>query len=200
MDFSKSVEDLPCPEDDGATAHLLGARLAAVSLQASNSPQSNSPQSNSPDSNSSMVSLWSLRGLSVVYCYPKTGRAGVAMPAGWDAIPGARGCTPQSCSYRDHYKDIMDLGARVYGLSTQTSDYQQELVDRLGLPFSLLSDSDMKLSIAMNFPSFEISGMTLLRRFTLVIEDGEIKAVHYPVFPSTSDPLWVIDYLRNKRE
>lgn len=126
-----------------------------------------------------------------------TGQPNVALPDGWDQIPGARGCTPQSCSFRDHYQELRSLGADVVGLSVQSTEYQQEMADRLHLPFAVLSDVDYQFQQALQLPTFVAAGMTLLKRITLVANDGVIEAVHYPIFPSDSDPVWVIDYLTN---
>jgi peroxiredoxin len=132
----------------------------------------------------------------VIYCYPMTGQPNVALPDGWDQIPGARGCTPQSCSFRDHYQELQALGAEVVGLSVQTTEYQKEMVDRLHLPFPVVSDSDYQFQKALNMPTFMAAGMTLLKRVTLIANHGVIEAVHYPIFPSDSDPGWVIDHLK----
>jgi peroxiredoxin len=127
-----------------------------------------------------------------------TGQPNVPLPDGWDQIPGARGCTPQSCSFRDHYQELRSLGADVVGLSVQSTEYQQEMADRLHLPFSVLSDADYLFQQALRLPTFVAAGMTLLKRITLIANDGVIEAVHYPIFPSDSDPAWVIDYLKNR--
>ena len=130
------------------------------------------------------VDLSVIPGRTIVYAYPRTGRPGIENPEGWDMIPGARGCTPQSCSFRDHFAELRDLGIdHLFGLSTQDPDYQREAAERLHLPFALLSDENLKLARAMILPTFEISGMTLLKRFTLVIKSGTVEHVFYPVFP-----------------
>ncbi len=160
---------IPAPIDDGATDHLRDARLPSVPLQATDG---------------GVVDISTLPGLTVVYAYPRTGQPGVPSPDGWDMIPGARGCTPQSCSFRDHFDDLRRLGVEhLFGLSTQSSEYQREAVDRLGLPFAILSDEHLRLARAMDLPLFEVAGMTLLKRFTLVLEDGVVRQVFYPVFP-----------------
>jgi peroxiredoxin len=174
--------DLPIPQDDGAAKHLVGMRLPAISLQATTGKQCN---------------VGELKGHLVIYCYPMTGQPNVALPDGWDQIPGARGCTPQSCSFRDHYQELRALGADVVGLSVQSTEYQQEMADRLHLPFAVLSDVDYQFQQALKLPTFVAAGMTLLKRITLVANDGVIEAVHYPIFPSDSDPAWVIDYLKS---
>jgi peroxiredoxin len=174
--------DLPQPLDDGAADHLLGMTLPRLTLQATTGLG---------------IKVGEIAGLLVVYCYPMTGQPNVALPEGWDQIPGARGCTPQSCSFRDHYQEIQDLGAAVMGLSVQNTEYQTEMVQRLHLPFPVLSDIDYSFQQTLRLPTFQASGMTVLKRLTLIAKDGDIVAVHYPVFPSDSDPQWVIDQLRS---
>jgi peroxiredoxin len=143
-----------------------------------------------------LVDLSGLKSRSVIYAYPRTGRPGVDNPPGWDMIPGARGCSPQSCSFRDHFADLKSLGVQnLFGLSTQDPAYQKEAAERLHLPFAILSDENLTLSRAMNFPTFEISGMTLLKRFTLVIDDGVITHVFYPVFPPDRNAADVLEWL-----
>jgi peroxiredoxin len=146
------------------------------------------------------VDLSSLSGVTVVYCYPMTGRPDRELPRGWDEIPGARGCTPQSCSFRDHYSELRDLGARVFGLSTQSTGYQQEAVGRLQLPFELLSDERLAFAAALGLPTFEVDGTTLLKRLTLIIEGGRIEKVFYPVFPPGKNAEEVLAWLRQARE
>jgi peroxiredoxin len=125
-----------------------------------------------------------------------TGQPNVALPEGWDQIPGARGCTPQSCSFRDHYQELQSLGVEIVGLSVQSTAYQQEMADRLHLPFPVVSDADYQFQRALQLPTFITAGMTLLKRITLIANDGVIEAIHYPIFPSDSDPAWVISYLK----
>jgi peroxiredoxin len=172
---------IPQPKDDGATQHLCDAKLAPVSLAATDGSQ---------------VDLAVLPGRTIVYAYPRTGQPGVDNPAGWDMIPGARGCTPQSCSFRDHFAELKALGVRhLFGLSTQDPAYQREAAERLHLPFPLLSDVDLKLTEAMRLPVFGTAGMTLLKRFTLVIDDGVVRHVFYPVFPPDQSAAVVLDWL-----
>lgn len=180
--YTELPPDLPVPVDDGAARHLKGMRLPSMPL---------------PSTQGGMVDLGAIGGLLVVYCYPMTGRPGVALPEGWDQIPGARGCTPQSCAFRDHYAELRALGAAVMGLSVQTTDYQQEMAERLHLPFPVVSDAGYRFQEALGLPTFVAAGMTLLKRVTLIARDGVIEAVHYPIFPSDSDAPWVADYLRN---
>jgi peroxiredoxin len=173
---------LPAPHDDGGARHLVGARIAAVSLAATTSES---------------VDLSALLGRTVVYAYPRTGRPGVDNPDGWDMIPGARGCTPQTCSFRDHFAELQALGvSHLYGLSTQDPAYQREAAERLHLPFGLLSDEHLTLTRAMRLPTFVTSGMTLLKRLTLVIDDGTITHVFYPVFPPDRSASDVIEWLQ----
>ena len=175
--------ELPVPLDDGATRHLTGMKLPALPLAVTDG---------------SSVDLSTLRGRTVVYVYPRTGRPNQNMPDGWDAIPGARGCTPQSCSFRDHFAELKQLGvAQVFGLSTQDSDYQREAVERLHLPFPLLSDVDLKLTRALNLPTFTVAGMTLLKRMVFVIDDGVMTKVFYPVFPPDRSAEEVVAWLRS---
>lgn len=174
---------LPAPHDDGATRHLEGLALPDLAL---------------PATDGSQVNLAAVKGRTVVYVYPRTGRPGQALPDGWDDIPGARGCTPQSCSFRDHFADLSALGvAHIYGLSTQDTDYQREAVERLHLPFAILSDAWLALTQAIKLPTFEVAGMTLLKRMAWVIEDGRIVKVFYPVFPPDRSAEDVVDWLRS---
>ena len=176
-DWSK----IPAPEDDGATRHLLGMALPSVALAATDG---------------STVDLATLRGRTVVYAYPRTGRPGVANPEGWDLIPGARGCTPQTCAFRDHFSELQALGVEhLFGLSTQDSDYQREAAERLHLPFAILSDEHLTLTRALKLPTFEVDGMKLLKRFTMIITDGVIEHVFYPVFPPDRNAGDVLSWL-----
>jgi peroxiredoxin len=144
-----------------------------------------------------VVDLTALSGRTVVYCYPMTGKPDRSLPAGWDEIPGARGCTPQSCSFRDHHAELRALGASVFGLSTQDTDYQSEAATRLHLPFALLSDSDLAFAGALDLPTFEVEGMVLLKRLTLIIDEGWIEKVFYPVFPPDRSAEEVVEWLEN---
>jgi len=141
------------------------------------------------------IDLSTLAGTTVVYCYPLTGRPDRDLPQGWDEIPGARGCTPQSCAFRDHYAELQDLGAKVFGLSTQDSDYQREAAERLNLPYGLLSDEELEFAKAVRLPTFEAEGMILVERVTLVLEGREIRKVFYPVFPPGRNAEEVIGWL-----
>jgi peroxiredoxin len=174
--------DLPVPRDDGAARHLTGRKLPELALAATDG---------------SRVDLSKLRGRTVVYIYPRTGVPGQASPEGWDQIPGARGCTPQSCSFRDHFAELKRLGvAHLYGLSTQDTAYQSEAAERLHLPFPLLSDQKLELARALELPTFTVAGMTLLKRMALVIDDDAITKVFYPVFPPDKNAEEVIAWLQ----
>lgn len=176
-DWSK----LPAPEDDGAARHLSGIAIASIPL---------------PATDGSTVDLAALKGRVVLYAYPRTGRPDAPNPEGWDLIPGARGCTPQSCSFRDHFAELKSLGVdHLFGLSTQDTVWQREAAERLHLPFPLLSDESLRLAAAMRFPLFQTNGMTLLKRMTLVIKDGVIEKVFYPVFPPDRNAAEVAEYL-----
>jgi peroxiredoxin len=142
------------------------------------------------------VNLRQQPGLSVLYAYPLTGRPGVPLPPGWDEIPGARGCTPESCSFRDHHAEIRGLGAEIFGLSTQSTDYQKEAHDRLHLSFDLLSDEGCAFTDSLSLPTFTVVALRLLRRLTLIIESGRIIHVFYPVFPPDKHPGEVVSYLK----
>jgi peroxiredoxin len=178
-------DDLPAPQDDGAARHLTGAKFPDLSL---------------PSTDGSNVNLARLKGRTIVYVYPRTGRPGQALPTGWDAIPGARGCTPQSCGFRDHFAELKRLGvAQLYGLSTQDTAYQREAVERLHLPFAILSDADFKLARALSLPTFTVDGMTLIKRMAWVIDDGTITKVFYPVFPPDKSAEEVIGWVQASR-
>ena len=178
--FETMPEDLPRPIDDGACDHLVGMKLPDIDLLATDG---------------SVVNLSAQKRKTVIYCYPMTGKPGVPLLEGWDDIPGARGCTPQSCAFRDHHAELSALGADVFGLSTQNTDYQKEMAERLHLPFLVLSDADFVFCQAMRLPTFEVNGMRLLKRVTMIADKGTIMRVHYPVFPSNSDAAWVISQL-----
>jgi peroxiredoxin len=135
-------------------------------------------------------------GRTVLYCYPRTGKPDADPPPGWDDVPGARGCTPQSCGYRDHHAELLAVGARVYGISTQSTEYQREMATRLQLPFPVLSDADFRLTDALALPTFEIHGLRLLRRLTLLVRANRIEHCFYPVFPPDADAEHVLDWLR----
>jgi peroxiredoxin len=176
--------DIPAPQDDGAARHLTGTRLPSLPLAATDGSQ---------------VDLSKLAGRTVVYIYPRTGVPGQPLPDGWNQIPGARGCTPQSCGFRDHFAELKRLGvARLFGLSTQDTAYQREAVERLHLPFSVLSDQNLELARAIGLPTFTTSGMTLLKRMALIIDDGVITKVFYPVFPPDKNAEEVIAWLRSR--
>jgi len=176
---------IPAPQDDGAARHLAGAMLPDLAL---------------PATEGAPVNLSRLGGRTVIYIYPRTGVPGADLPAGWDQIPGARGCTPQSCSFRDHFGELTRLGvAHLYGLSTQDTAYQREAAIRLHLPFAVLSDEKLALANALKLPTFIVAGMTLLKRMALVVDDGRITKVFYPVFPPDKNAAEVIAWLQASR-
>lgn len=173
-------EGLVAPVDDGACAHLPGLRLPALTL---------------PSTGGAPVDLSGLPGRTVLYAYPRTGQPGQSLPTDWDVIPGARGCTPQSCAFRDHHAELAAAGARVFGLSTQGTAYQAEAAGRLHLPFPLLSDAELRFARALELPTFQVDGLTLLRRVTLILRDGIIRKVFYPVFPPDQNAAQVLAWL-----
>ena len=184
-------KDLPVPQDDGACRHLDGMRLPQIALRAT--------------AGRSVDISW-LPGTTIVYCYPRTGRPDQELPTGWNAIPGARGCTPQSCAFRDHFEELKRAGAaQVFGLSTQDTAYQREAAERLHLPFELLSDETLAFARALELPTFEVDGMKLIKRLTLVVRDHQIapsrrgepaiEKVFYPVFPPDKNAGDVLDWL-----
>ncbi len=178
-------KDLPVPQDDGACAHLAGAKLPAVKL---------------PSTGGKSIDPSTFRGTTVIYIYPRTGRPDEPSPAGWNEIPGARGCTPQSCAFRDHFEELKRAGAaQVFGLSTQSTADQSEAAERLHLPFELLSDEKLAFARALKLPTFEVEGMTLIKRIALVARDGKIEKVFYPVFPPDRNAGDVLDWLAANR-
>jgi len=177
--------DIPIPRDDGRARHLAGMKLPDLAL---------------PATSGGAVNLSKLKGRTVVYIYPRTGVPGVDPPQGWDQIPGARGCTPQSCGFRDHFAELRALGvANLFGLSTQDTDYQREAAQRLHLPFPILSDAELNFARNLHLPMFIAAGMTLLARMALVVEDGVIVKAFYPVFPPDKNAAEVIAWLRSSR-
>jgi peroxiredoxin len=174
--------NLPVPQDDGGCRHLVGMRLPDLEL---------------PSTRNRRVNLSKVTARRVVvYAYPMTGRPGVTLPAGWDDIPGARGCTLETCGFRDHHADLGKLQTEVYGVSVQTTGYQQEMVERLKVPFEVLSDAEMALVRALKLPTFTAGGMTLIKRLTIVATAGRIEHVFYPVFPPDKHAEEVIAWLK----
>ena len=175
-------KDLPVPQDDGACDHLIGMKLPSIAL---------------PSTRGRAVDLSGLGGTTVIYIYPRTGRPDQELPTGWNAIPGARGCTPQSCAFRDYHEELKRAGAaRVFGLSTQDTADQREAVERLHLPFELLSDAKLEFARALKLPTFEVEGMRLIKRVTLIAREGAIEKVFYPVFPPDRNAGDVLAWLR----
>jgi peroxiredoxin len=181
LGLSHLPKDLLIPIDDGAAAHLIGLQLPHLEL---------------PSTDGFSINLAGLRGRWVIYIYPMTGRPDVPLPDGWDGIPGARGCTPQSCGFRDHYSELASSKTSVFGLSVQPSAYQFEARDRLHLPFELLSDAELKLKALLQLPTFTVAGRELYKRLTMIIEDGVIVKVFYPVFPPDRNANEVLAWLR----
>jgi peroxiredoxin len=183
-DLHSLPPDLPVPVDDGACDHLPGLAWPSLTL---------------PSTSGGRVSLAAVNAeWLVVYCYPRTGLPDRDPPGGlaaWDSIPGARGCTPQACSYRDHHGELRALGARVYGVSTQDTEYQLEAATRLHLPYELLSDADLALTRALRLPTFTVAGHTVIRRLTLIGRRRRIERCFYPVFPPDGDAANVLRYL-----
>lgn len=161
-------DGLPQPVDDGACDHLWGQSLPSLSL---------------PATSGEAVDLGRLKGPAVIFCYPMTGKPEQPPMIGWNNIPGARGCTPQCCAFRDRFQDFAALGVSVYGVSSQPLAQQQEAVERLRLPYALLNDADQALTRALSLPTFEYDGATYIKRLTLWVDGGEIRKVWYPVFP-----------------
>ena len=184
QNLSTLPDDLPVPTDDGASTHLVGLAVPPLRLMSTNGQE---------------ICLMEISQSkrTVVYCYPLTGKPGQELPAGWSDIPGARGCTPQSCSFRDHYQKLLSLNAAVFGLSTQTTEFQQEAASRLHLPFPLLSDFQRVFANALNLPMFEVESQILTKRLTMIIWQGKIVKVFYPVFPPDKNAQEVIAWLTN---
>ena len=174
--------NLPVPKDDGGARHLTGMALPDLAL----------PSTSNRRVNLSKVSAPRL----VIYAYPMTGRPDRKLPQGWDDIPGARGCTPETCGFRDHHKELAKLHAEVFGVSTQSTEYQQEMVKRLEVPFEVLSDEHFALTNALRLPTFTVEGMRLIKRLTLVVRNNTIEHVFYPVFPPDKHAEEVIAWLK----
>lgn len=177
-------ENLPIPVDDGATNHLTGLAFPPILLQSTGGEEV-------------CLTEVSQSQRTVIYCYPMTGKPGDKLPTGWEEIPGARGCTPQNCSFRDYYSDLLSLNTVVFGISTQTIESQQEAANRLHLPFLLLSDSQLILTNALNLPTFEIEGVIFIKRLTIILYQGKIIKLFYPVFPPDKNAQEVITWLTN---
>ncbi len=175
--------NLPRPVDDGAAAHLPGKVMPGVHLLSTQGR---------------LVNLAALQASrTMIYVYPMTGVPGQPLPAGWDEIPGARGCTPQTCAFRDAYAEFVHLNVEIFGLSTQTTEYQREMAKRLELPFEVLSDSKYEFCDALGLPTFDVNGTRLLKRLTLVVKDRRIEHVFYPVFPPNLNAAEVLRWLRS---
>jgi len=183
-DLSQLPDDLPVPDDDGAADHLLGLPIPRLTLSSTSGR---------------VVALDDVGpGRTILYLYPLTGRPDVDLPDGWDNIPGARGCTTEACDFRDHHSALLDAGASaVFGLSSQDSEYQREVVERLGLPFDMLSDVELSLAEKLNLPTFQAGGRTLYKRLTLAIVDNAIEYVCYPIFPPNQHAQQLLAWLRS---
>ena len=176
-------EGLPEPADDGGADHLRGMSLPAIAL---------------PATDGSRVDLAKRTGRTVVYAYPWTGKPGEPLLSeDWDSIPGARGCTPETCGFRDHHAELAAAGASVFGLSTQDTAHQLELAERLGLPFTILSDAGLEMTRALRLPTLEVAGLTLIKRLTMVVTSGRIEHVFYPVFPPDRHAAEVLAWLQS---
>ena len=177
---------LPAPKDDGGAAHLNGTAVPSLPLI---------------NTSGEFVDVSALQGKTVIFAYPMTGRPDVPLPDDWDMIPGARGCTPQACAFRDTYSDLQAAGiTSVLGLSTQDTDYQREAAGRLHLPFPILSDSDLKLTQALKLPTMEVQSMTLLKRLTMIVSDGVVEKTFYPVFPPDQSANMVLNWLHGSAQ
>ena len=174
---------IPAPTDDGGAAHLKGLMVPAMSLLATDDTS---------------VDLSVLPGRTVVFAYPRTGEPGkISLVDDWDMIPGARGCTPQTCAFRDLFAELKAAGAsQVFGLSTQSNEYQTEMASRLHLPFPVLSDEKLAFTRALNLPTMEVAGLTLIKRLALIVDDAKITHVFYPVFPPDRNAGDVLDWLK----
>jgi peroxiredoxin len=183
-DFRTLPEGLPVPKDDGAADHLPGASVPALTLPSTRGPIDLAREA---------------EDLLVVYVYPRTGIPGRPSPDGWDSIPGARGCTPQSCAFRDRIDDFARHGASLLGLSAQTATEQAEFAEREGIPYPIVSDDSLQLADELGLPTFEVDGMTLYKRLTFVARGGTIRRVFYPVFPPDRNAADVLAWLDQAR-
>jgi peroxiredoxin len=183
-DSTALPSDLPVPDDDGAADHIEGMRIPSIAL---------------PTIDGGKLDLSSVPGTLVLFVYPKAGRPGIDPPPEWDAVPGARGCTPQSCAFRDHHAELVALGATVVGLSTQPTEEQKQFAADNHLPFTLVSDAELRFAESLDLPTFVFDEITLLKRITLIADDGVITKVFYPVFPPDRNPTDVIDWMRGRR-
>lgn len=182
-DLMELPKDLPVPLDDGACNHLQGMTLPSISLMTTQDR---------------ILDFSQIKKPTVIFAYPRTGEADKPTPEGWDLIPGARGCTPQSCGFRDLYKEFQDLGFDVFGLSLQSTEYQKEFVNRMHIPFEIISDEDMKLTRLLKLPTFAFNNLELLKRLALVIENQKITKVFYPVFPPNENGAKVLNWLKSR--
>jgi peroxiredoxin len=182
-DYRALPPDLPAPADDGAADHLPGLRVPAVRLPSTHGGELD------------LAEVAAGPGRLVVYVYPRTGTPGEPLPEGWDEIPGARGCTPQSCAFRDHVTEFAALGATLLGVSAQSPEDQAEFAARESIPYPLLSDEGLALARELRLPTFEAGGLTLYKRLTFVAREGRIEHVVYPVFPPDQNAAEVLTWL-----
>lgn len=183
-DLNTLPEGLPVPADDGACDHLCGMSLPAIQLKATSGRS---------------VSLQTLNQPTIIFFYPRTGEPDKPAPADWDLIPGARGCTPQSCGFRDLYREFQQLGYQIFGFSSQDTDYQKEFVQRNHIPFEILSDAQFEFIDYMNLPTFEYEGLRLVKRMAWVIQEGVVQKVFYPIFPPNENASAVLSWLKSRR-
>lgn len=174
-------EGLPIPTDDGSCNHLIGMSIPNIKLKATNGK---------------LIELKNIDGRVVFYLYPMTGPSHIPLPKGWDEIPGARGCTPQACSFKNNYAELQELGLTVFGMSTQSSDFQIKEKERIHLPFDLLSDQNIEFAKTLNLPLHYVEDLTLHKRVTLIFKDGKIVKYFYPVFPPDKNINEVIEWLK----
>ncbi len=180
-DLNEIPEGLPIPTDDGACDHLKDASLPELILRTTSDR---------------LIDLSQLQIPTLIFFYPRTGEPSKPAPADWDLIPGARGCTPQSCGFRDLYSEFKSLGFQVFGASSQSTDYQKEFVSRNHIPFEIISDEKFELTNKLNLPTFTYNGTKLIKRMAWVVNEGKINKVFYPVFPPNENASRVLEYLR----
>ncbi len=180
-DWSK----IPAPKLDASLEHLNNFIIPEIKLSSTSGDE---------------IDLSKLIGLTIIYVYPMTGQPNVALPEGWDEIPGARGCTPQSCSFRDNFSELKKLNIKnIFGLSSQTTKYQKEMSERLHLPYPILSDEKLVFANALKLPTFKVDNMSLIKRITLIINNNKIIKYFYPVFPPDQNVNDVIFWLRKSK-
>ncbi|VAW52529.1 Alkyl hydroperoxide reductase subunit C-like protein [hydrothermal vent metagenome] len=180
-DLYQLPEGLPVPVDDGACNHLEGAPFPSMLITVT-------PHATYDFSKE--------KGINIIFFYPMIGHPDSLPMTGWNEIPGARGCTPQALSYKNYFRQITKLGVRLFGASSQALKEQNDAIDRLKLPFELINDSSFLLSNALKLPTFQFNEIKMIKRLTLVVVDGVIKKVFYPVFPPNKNVDDVIVWLK----